>query len=331
MSDANGIVFSDVFGFSQPLTKLIETVGCGIGKFYEPWHTKRMAKAKAKEIEIISGTISDNIHLPINYGDGTISISAQDADDLVSRAQKRFLFQEMKKQQNLESVVSHAYTELKDVESVSDIPVEEDWISEFFNCVANVSAEQMQILWGRLLAGEVKQPGSFSLRTLEVLKRLSTKEANIFEETAPFVLQCKGDADGTCTDYFLLPDATGNLLDNCNVPFVKILLLSEAGLMSENNLINIGFSIETNQSEVIKGINKSIKIANKGDGTIGLTHPAYLLTEAGKELWPIVLTKGNEEKVTTYLLGCLEELKKNELTIFQGKSDDMSFEIVENE
>lgn len=325
MSDVKGIEVSDVLGLSQPLTKLIETVRCAIGKVYEPVHTKRMAKAKAKEIEIISTTMSDNFNLPVCYDDGTISIDTKDVNDLVIRAQNRFLFQEMKKQQNIECVVSNAYSELEDVNSVSDTPVDEDWISEFFNCVANVSTEKMQILWGKLLAGEVKTPGSFSLRTLEALKRLSTKEANMLKEVAPFVLRCKGDAEDTCTDYFLLADSEGVLLKKNNIPFVKIMLLSDAGLLSENSLIHIGFKLEPSQSETIKGLNESIEITNVGSSAIELRHPAYLLTEAGKELWPIVLTKDDEEKASayTYIHECLESLKKNELMFmdFQDKDD----------
>lgn len=337
MSDANGIVLSDLLGLSQPLTKLVETVGCGIGKICEPWYTERMAKAKAKEIEIISGAISDNLSLPVGYDDGTISITTKDANDLVTRAQNRFLFQEMKKQQNIESVVSNAYSELKAVDSVNDTPVEEDWISEFFDCVANVSSEEMQILWGKLLAGEVKRPGSFSLRTLEVFKRLSLGEANIFKEIAPFVLQCKGDEDGTCTDYFLMPDETGDLLKKYNIPFSKIMLLSEAGLLSENSQINIGFNIKANHAEIIRGLNKSIKITNLGNITVDLFRPAYLCTEAGKELLPIVLDKYYDaERTDEYLLGCLEEVKKRGLTAVSTheKGDDairVEIEIVENE
>lgn len=94
MSDVKGIEISDVLGLSQPLTKLIETVSCGIGKIYDPVHVKRMAKAKAKskEIELISSTVSNNMHLPISYGDGTVSIDTKNANDLVTRAQNRFLF-----------------------------------------------------------------------------------------------------------------------------------------------------------------------------------------------------------------------------------------------
>ena len=243
----------------------------------------------------------------------------------------------MKKQQNIESVVYNAYSELKDVDNVSDAPVEEDWISEFFNCVANVSSEKMQILWGKLLAGEVKRPGSFSLRTLEVFKRLSFEEANIFKEIAPFVLQCKGDEDGTCIDYFLMPDETGDLLKKYNIPFPQIVLLSEAGLLSENSQINIGFNIKANNAEIIRGLNKSIKITNLGNMTVGLLRPAYLCTEAGKELLPIVLDKYYDAgKADEYLLGCLEEVKKRGLTAVSthGKGDDairVEIEIVENE
>lgn len=337
MSDANGIVLSDLLGLSQPLTKLVETAGCGIGKICEPWYIERMAKAKAREIEIISGAISDNLSLPVDYDDGTISISTKDANDLVTRAQSRFLFQEIKKQQNIESVISNAYSELKDVDSVSDTPVEQDWISEFFNCVANVSSEKMQILWGKLLAGEVKRPGSFSMRTLEVFKRLSLEEANIFKEIAPFMLQCKGDEDGTCVDYFLMPDETGDLLKKYNILFPSIMLLSEAGLLSENSQINIGFNIKANHTEIIRGLNKSIKITNLGNITVGLLHPAYLCTEAGKELLPIVLDKYYDAgKVDEYLLECLAEVKKRGLTAvsIHEKSNDvirLEIKVVENE
>ena len=38
-----------------------------------------------------------------------------------------------------------------------------------------MSSEELQTLWGRTLAGEIKSPGSYSLRTLDFLKNLSHK------------------------------------------------------------------------------------------------------------------------------------------------------------
>ena len=40
-----------------------------------------------------------------------------------------------------------------------------------------MSSEELQTLWGRVLAGEIKSPGTFSLRTLEFLKNTSHEEA----------------------------------------------------------------------------------------------------------------------------------------------------------
>ena len=123
--------------YPPPLTKLIETVACGVGKLYEPTHIRRIAKAYSEEIKLISDTVGENIVLPICYQNGAIGINTSDANDLVQRAQNRFLFQQMKKQQNIESVVANAYGELESKATVSDKPVDEDWISSFFDFVAN--------------------------------------------------------------------------------------------------------------------------------------------------------------------------------------------------
>ena len=70
MSDASGITVTDVLGFAKGTQKLLDTIALGVGKVYEPWHIQRMAKAKAKEIEIISDKINENFSLPIRYDNG---------------------------------------------------------------------------------------------------------------------------------------------------------------------------------------------------------------------------------------------------------------------
>ena len=320
MEDNNKSLLSNILGLEQPLTKLLETVACGIGKLYEPIHIKRIAKAQAKEIELISEAVCSHANLPINYENGTLSINTQDANDLVFRAQNRFLFQEMKKQQNIEAVVANAYTELENIDAVSDTPVDIDWVNEFFNAVANVSSEQMQQLWGKLLAGEIEQPGSFSLRTLETLKKLSKEEAHIFEEISPFVLKCKGDQEESFFDFFLMPDAEASLLSKYGIPFSKIMILSEAGIMRENLQIVFRLDINANDFAVIEGMHKDIEIKNLEDKSISLEHFAYFLTESGKELLPIVQNNqnGSIEKSNAYLSDCLKELETGGMTMINS-------------
>lgn len=311
MSDLNGLAVTDVLGLAQPLQKLVETVASGIGKVYEPTHIRRMAKAKADEIQIISNSINENIVLPIHYEAGSICINTEDANQLARRAQTRALYQEMKKQQNIESVIGKAYEELSTASEVSDTPVDSDWVSEFFDNVANVSNEQMQILWGKLLAGEIKQPGSFSLRTLGTLKNMSQKDAEYFNDIVPYILKCKGSEDGSIIDYFILDNPEDTLLASRHIPFAKVMRLSEAGLISDNGTISIRFIVKPGQTEYIEGIFKRIQIENTDAQDVTINHSAYFLTEAGKELFGIAFHCEDEEQSNSYLGDCMQELKKN--------------------
>lgn len=311
MSDLKGVEIHDVLGLSQPLKKLIETVSSGIGKVYKPVHIRRMAKARSAEISIISSTINGNLQLPIKYDSGEVIIDAINANELVQRAQTRFLYQEMRKQQNIESVIGNAYKELESIDAVNPDPVDDDWINVFFDSVANISTEQMQTLWGKLLAGEITEPGSFSLRTLATLKNLTGKEAALFQKIIPYIFICPGDRAKSFEDYFLL--CNNDICVKYNISFPDIVLLNEAGLISSNGRIRAGVSLKPNQSEMIvcKSINKAIKIKNMENTESHMFHPSYILTEIGKALVPIALDYNVQPPPDSYLLDCMYAMKNH--------------------
>ena len=275
MSDVNGIEISDVLGLSQPLTKLIETVSVGIGKIYEPCHVKRMAKARAEEMRLISSTINDQMQLPMKYEDGHVSIDAADANELVQRAQNRFLFQEMRKQQNIEAVVAGAYQNLETVDHVAETAVDTDWILRFFDSVATIGDGDMQILWGKILAGEVRQPGSFSLRTLETVKNISRKEAECFQKVAPLILS---DDDAR----FVVRD--GNFLEKYDVSFDMLMLLGDCGLMDVTGTVCRNYEITRGtKASLLQTEDFVLMSAGKEDRRMLINvHP---LTRAGCELF----------------------------------------------
>lgn len=333
MSDLKGIEVHDLLGLSEPATKLIETISSGIGKVYEPRYIKRMAKAKKEELEIISNAFNNNLNLPTKYENGNVTIDATDANELIKRAQNRFLFQQMKKQQNIDSVIGIAYSRLERVASVSNIPVDSDWISEFFDNVANISNEKMQILWGKILAGEVENPGQYSKRTLNGLKQLTQHEASVFQKVVPYILSCPGDTEHSYDDYFLFEKYETGLLAKYNIPFKNIMLLSEAGLLCENSQITISFEIKAGEFQLIKGINKAIKLENAStdNNVLRVKHPAYFLTEVGKQLLPILLEDSSKELSNEYLSDCLEEIKDNGIEFVSpvSPSSNVVFAIVD--
>lgn len=99
---------------------------------------------------------------------------------------------------------------------------DEDWLNRLYGIVEDISDENMQTLWARILAGEIKKPKSYSYRTLEVLRNISPDEAKRFVECTKYL--CFKDQMLCNNDYGL------NLQDQ--------LMLTDAGLISAESLTN---------------------------------------------------------------------------------------------
>lgn len=288
---------SDVIGLSQPVTKLIEVISNAFGTAYKPIDTILMAKAKSKEIEIISSAIKKNINLPLKYDDGKLLIDAASAEELIKRTGNRLVFQEINKQQNIDSVINNAYENLKEEKTVSEEPVDKDWILRFFNSVEDISNEKMQKIWGKILAGEIKKPNTFSFRTLEVLKNLTQEEAQLFTEISEFVMETK--------DLCFIP-SNGNLLEKYGISYEKILNLEESGLINARS-IGLTNNILPDEQTCINN-NKLVclfKVTSKVKQDIDIS--VYQFTKAGIQLLKIIDKKSND----TYAKDFFKQIKVN--------------------
>lgn len=279
MSDVKGIEISNIFGLEEPLTKLIECVGEGIGKMYEPTHIKRMAKAKQEEIKLIGEALTENINLPSKYENGKVSFDITSADELLKRTGNRVLFSEMRKQQNIESIIAETYNQLEKEESVTDEPVSQDWLFQFFDNAGDISDENMQKIWSRILAGEIIKPNTYTLRTLTTLKNITSNEAKLFQEVAPFVIA------NMKYNYIY---ADNELLEKYDFTYGKLMVLEDCGLINLNGFVSLDFQSDEN----IICCNTLILII-KGK----IRFKIYSLTESGKQIFNLVKNeiKSNEE------------------------------------
>ncbi len=94
--------------------------------------------------------------------------------------------------------------------------IDPDWLNHFGGYAEKASSEKVQDLWARVLAGEVRHPGSFSLTTLRLLAELDQKMASWFQEETEFRIMGK---------YILHPhDYSGGRLE-------RLVFLEEVGLL----------------------------------------------------------------------------------------------------
>lgn len=61
-------------------------------------------------------------------------------------------------------------------------------MNHFSRLAEDASSEDVQRTWGRVLAGEVRKPGSFSLRTLRFISEMDQETADLFDRKARLVI-----------------------------------------------------------------------------------------------------------------------------------------------
>lgn len=197
------------------------------------------------------------------------------------------LARERRKMNNAQNVVEQAQQHFIEGEQVSDEPVNQDWINRFFTIVEDVSDAEMQQLWARILAGEVKKPKSYSLRTLEVLRNMSKEEAEQITKASQYVLY----GGIICSEDF------GINLDSQS-------FLDEMGLICGEELIRT-YTIHTDDyKHIVIDNNRVLRLFAQKEIKVKLR--LYTLTKAGKEIF--TLTEADKKQ---FIIDLANHFKKS--------------------
>jgi uncharacterized repeat protein (TIGR03899 family) len=114
-------------------------------------------------------------------------IAAEKQMPLADRAKKRSRVSHLRKQQNLEEIIQKAlgYSSENEVADRAD----QDWFDSFLVLAENVSNRTMQELWAKILAGEISQPGTFSLKALNIFKSMSIYDAKLLAKACTLTVR----------------------------------------------------------------------------------------------------------------------------------------------
>ena len=286
----------------KPLEKLIDVVSNAIGTLYKPRQIEREARAEAK-----AEKIKDIEHAK------TQAILDGDLDkaQYLETINERLVAKETKRQKNIENVVAVAGKVLQAEGTVSEESVNPDWATRFFDIAQDVSDEEMQNLWGQILAGEIKQPQSYSLRTLEILRNMTKEEAKIFQKVSQFAL-LQGNA-------FLY--AHDDVLENFGIIYSCVAKLIEIGLLQSGDFVTRNYSsIKT--TDKILGIiyGKIVLLVNQKANSPKISFKVRLFTTPGKELLKLVDIKPNME----YMQEFAKAIKRDDVVV--GYAEIISLE-----
>jgi hypothetical protein len=88
---------------------------------------------------------------------------------------------------NLSAVATLALEDLRektgpDGDAKSDEPISDDWLNWFRNFSEKASSDEVRRLWAKILAGETRKPGRFSVGTLRTLAEVDHQLATLFQK-----------------------------------------------------------------------------------------------------------------------------------------------------
>lgn len=264
----------------KPIEKLIEVISQGVGTLYRPRAIRKEAEAEAIKIEIIERAKSKAQAESKLFELETLNLIEQ-----------KLLFQEKRKQKNIDNIIEVATKQINEESDISSAKVDEDWTTRFFNIAENISNEEIQRLWGRVLSGEVKKPGSFSLRTLDLLKNINKEEAEIFTKFAQLNVKHKAG-------HFIPYIDTVYFEKQFDIPYSDILTMIELGLLTSGTSLGLIFPALKEPVELLYEIGETGILVTTNAHNNPHNVPILAFTKIALELSTLIPVEINLEYAT---------------------------------
>jgi len=276
----------------------------GIGSLLRPWQTKRegfarnevrrnemlmLAQAENDAKDILAGRkqlgaggallITSNADHSVTQATNQLNLRIEPTlllSDAVQISQKTDAFEGARREINSAKAVLYAEAQLADDPQEPPIRnIEEDWLFSWREYAGRVGAEDLQRLWGSVLAGEIKSPGRYSIRTLEFLKTLSKAEAELISRLARYSI------DGRIARNQKVH------LEAKGVSFGLLLKMQNMGIVSGVEAVSLNTiykSVDKDKFICPLRSNGKVLIIEHADATKTLQLEVYLLTEIGQQI-----------------------------------------------
>lgn len=251
---------TDIAGLSKPLCRVIDCLEKGISSVVSPFVYKRMERAKM----LIEQERSNQ--------NSVITLKEAMTEDFVAAARTTRERQEIA---NISSIYSNALQELESIEDLKlpDEQVSTEWASLFYDNAKYCSDEEVQLLWSKILAGEIQEPGKYYKRTLVNLKQMERHEAEWFCNA------CKYTLDGICVPVFAIEDDF--------LPYNQYQSLADCGFMNADQ-----GRMEIPKDCIIQLKSRKVNIKRTG---IPFQMDIITLTDTGMQICELVQTETDEK------------------------------------
>ena len=166
-----------------------------------------------------------------------------------------------------------------------------DWIHIYLESAKNASDAYMQNVWAKVLARELAHPGSFSYKTLDVLKNMTADDFKLFEKASAL---CIGD--------LIISDRKFNGY----LSWMEKNKLSELGLLSLSETERTyTVSANGNTNMLVASDTLALFLRNNSAAEVSTKFTGHLFTNSAKELMHVAVPMPERQ----YFLECGKYLR----------------------
>ena len=197
---------------------------------------------------------------------------------LLGRAMSSFVDDRLRKQTNREEVARKAIDSLDEKQPAPDvIGPAEDWMNVFEAHAERANSEELRSLWGRVLAGEIRHRGAYSLRSLQFISLLDQNLAALVDKIGGFIVN-----ESVIPDLIYFRRSPG--LD-------ELLTVADLGLVATDKSSEV--SVPTSGPAHMKlGSDRVIRFTAIGNKQYRIA--GAIITHLGKEIFPLVNARASE-------------------------------------
>jgi hypothetical protein len=181
-------------------------------------------------------------------------------------------------------------------------PISEDWLNAFENAAAQMSSEQMQRLFGKILAGEIRRPSSYSVKTVSLMAQLDNEAAALFRLLCSLSISWRVPAINRIMDARVVSmgNAGANSLQAYGLNFDALNILQEYGLIISdyNSYMDYQMAVAYEQKLVLPLIHQNTQwgLVPKGPPAARQEFRVHgvAFSRSGKELLRVIEIQPNE-------------------------------------
>ncbi|HEX8279725.1 MAG TPA: DUF2806 domain-containing protein [Segetibacter sp.] len=269
-------------------------------------------QGREKTIITIGDKIAEQVNVPVEYADAAVMkegsriIRKQINLDKVFQVTAEQVKQDLSSDKETEALPQPT----PDEQSTEENTISDDWLNTFEEEASSKSSEEMQLLFGRILAGEIQKPKSFSIKTLKLIGELDSTVAALFQRFCSLSVSIK------IPNYHILDarvvslggNAAQNSLREFGLGFDKLNILQEYGLIISdyNSYFDYKLSIVNKGNRVLlpliyQNTKMALLTTVERSEEAPLNLHGVALSGAGKELLGIVDVE-HDEKYTSALV-----------------------------